>query len=721
MSCKGFLVALLTFFSVFAYAQKYQIDSLKAVIADYKAIDTNYINAINKLSYSYHTINPDSSIFLGKKALELSIKLHYNKGKALAYRFIGLGYNSQSKYGDALNYTFKSIKSASEFKSIELAAAYNNAGLIYENIGNYKSASYYYKLAISTYGKYMDCKGYANSLNNLANVYTNQGNFSEALKNHLQALIIREKLNDSSGLSFSYNNIGNIYFYQKNYQTSLNYYKQSFFIKKKLGNKMGEVSALNNMGLIYLKLVKYSDAKKQYEMAFALANKINDLEGIGSSLHGIASVALEEKNFSKAIESYEKSLAIVNQIDDKFTLSQIYRGLSKTYFELEQTEKALIYIKKGLIVAESIGHEAELRDHYRLMSKIYEKKGSFKDAFYSFEKFDEFEEKFNNDEVKKQLAQQSAQYEFNKKAAILKLEQDKRNAIYQKADLKQKWIIFTIMGCLFALGIIVYVNAKHLSKVKKAYTQLEFANLQIVKQKEEIINQKETLTQLNKTKDKLFSIISHDMRSPISNLKSLLDMVINDGLSMEEFKEFTPHLQTNIQGVSETLENLLIWSYSQINGNKSVPKKYNLSHSIAEMLGLYKSISFSKEIIFSENIDANLEVFADENQVKVLIRNLINNAIKFTCANGEIKVYTEVEKEFVKLNVKDTGKGINAEKLPSIFTNGLSTEGTKGEKGMGIGLILCKDMIDEIGGELKAESELGKGSCFSFTIPMVSA
>lgn len=721
MSCKGFLVALLTFFSVCAYAQKYQIDSLKAVIADYKAIDTNYINAFNKLSYSYHTINPDSSIFLGKKALELSIKLHYNKGKALAYRFIGLGYNAQSKYGDALNYTFKSIKSASEFKSIELAAAYNNAGLIYENLGKYKSASYYYKLAISTYGKYMDCKGYANALNNLANVYTNQGNFPEALKMHLSALSIREKIKDKFGLSFSYNNLGNIFFYQKNYKTSLNYYTRSLKLRRELGNKIGETTVLNNIGLIYLKLGNFTESECYYNQVIISARALNDNSNIASGYQGIASIAEAQHQNEKALEFYNRALIIAKKVNDKFTISQIYRGIAQTYFNLGQYKNALKEAKSGLTVAQQLNHKAEIRDSYKLLSSIYNKLGNYVFAFKSFKKFDDYEEDFENEEVNNQLIQLTTKYEFDKNAAVLKLEQDKKNALFEKADLKQKWIIVSVFVCLLALGVIVYVNARHLSKVKKAFLQLEIANSEIVKQKEEIINQKETLTQLNKTKDKLFSIISHDMRSPISNLKSLLDMVINDGLSMEEFKEFTPHLQTNIQGVSETLENLLIWSYSQINGNKSVPKKYNLSHSIAEMLGLYKSISFSKEIIFSENIDANLEVFADENQVKVLIRNLINNAIKFTCATGEIKVYTEVEKEFVKLNVKDTGKGISAEKLPSIFTNGLSTEGTKGEKGMGIGLILCKDMIYEIGGELKAESELGKGSCFSFTIPMVSA
>jgi signal transduction histidine kinase len=225
------------------------------------------------------------------------------------------------------------------------------------------------------------------------------------------------------------------------------------------------------------------------------------------------------------------------------------------------------------------------------------------------------------------------------------------------------------------------------------------------------------LKALNATKDRLFSIIGHDLRSPVASLKGVLLLLDNQQLSREEFDEILEHLQKNVDNVHTTLENLLQWSLSQMKEMKPYLKSFEMNDVLEQTVELFRNIAKQKQIDLQINITKNLIVFADENHIRAIIRNLINNALKFTPNNGRVFISNKFKNNYVVLQITDTGVGITTDEMELIFTNPKLKQGTSGEKGTGLGLILCQDLIKQNAGEISVRSELQKGTTFEILIP----
>jgi signal transduction histidine kinase len=233
----------------------------------------------------------------------------------------------------------------------------------------------------------------------------------------------------------------------------------------------------------------------------------------------------------------------------------------------------------------------------------------------------------------------------------------------------------------------------------------------------QVAEQISELKDLNSTKDRLFSIIGHDLRSPIASLKGVLLLLDNQQLSREEFDELLQHLHKNVDNVHGTLENLLQWSLSQMKGMKPSLKSFEVNDIVEQTVELFRNVAAQKHIDLQSNISEHLKVFADENHVRAVIRNLLNNALKFTPQNGKIAISGEFKDSYVRLQITDSGIGINTDEIQTIFTNPKLKQGTSGEKGTGLGLILCKDLIKQNYGEISVKSELQKGTTFEILIP----
>lgn len=227
----------------------------------------------------------------------------------------------------------------------------------------------------------------------------------------------------------------------------------------------------------------------------------------------------------------------------------------------------------------------------------------------------------------------------------------------------------------------------------------------------------DALVKTNQEKNKLFSIISHDLRSPLSRLAALLDLLKSGDLSEEEFKNFSNEISDNINDTANLLNNLLVWSNSMLDGFKTKPFPFNMHNVINEQLKLQIKTATEKGIICENLLEKNIEVFADENMMSIVLRNLISNAIKFCNEQDLISISAKYLNDTIEFCVADTGIGIPKENLNTIFSKELTTEGTNHEIGSGIGLGLCKDLIEQNNGHIRVESELGKGTKFYFTLP----
>ncbi|MFN8259196.1 MAG: PAS domain S-box protein [Bacteroidales bacterium] len=236
-----------------------------------------------------------------------------------------------------------------------------------------------------------------------------------------------------------------------------------------------------------------------------------------------------------------------------------------------------------------------------------------------------------------------------------------------------------------------------------------------------LIKQKAQLEDLNAAKDKIFSVIAHDLRSPFNSIQGLSEILINnfDKYDREKIQTIIETINSSSRNTINLLENLLNWAKNQTGNLQFNPEKIQLKNLVAEMVNSTKALAGMKHIDIRFQIAEDLTVYADRNMVNIILRNLLSNAVKFTGRNGEVSVVAVLKNNEIEISVKDTGIGIEASILKRLFKidNGVISTGTNNEKGSGLGLVLCHEFVGKQGGKIRVKSERGKGSTFSFTLP----
>jgi len=236
-----------------------------------------------------------------------------------------------------------------------------------------------------------------------------------------------------------------------------------------------------------------------------------------------------------------------------------------------------------------------------------------------------------------------------------------------------------------------------------------------------LLQQKESLEKLNQLKNKLFSIVSHDLRNPIHALKNYFVMAQQYNISGEDLKAIVPEVVNDLQYTTELLENLLAWSKSQMNNTPNEPIEVNIERTTLQVIHLLKRQAENKKIKLNTTIQDSLTAIADPEAINLVLRNLVSNAIKFSPECAAIEIGARTENNMVAVYVRDQGRGMDEQTISSILKeNYFSTEGTSKEQGTGLGLMICRDYLKRNNGFMKIESKPGSGSCFTFYVPAIA-
>ncbi|MGE5402401.1 MAG: PAS domain S-box protein [Ignavibacteriales bacterium] len=256
----------------------------------------------------------------------------------------------------------------------------------------------------------------------------------------------------------------------------------------------------------------------------------------------------------------------------------------------------------------------------------------------------------------------------------------------------------------------------HKSLLEKRTEELTGLNSQLEDSEKEL---QEMIVQ----KDKFFSILAHDLKSPFNGLLGFSNLLLQDfeHFSNIEIRNFVQHMNNSVKNIYELIENLLDWSRLQTGRIEFNPEELSLREKVESISSLLRNNAITKGIQISNTINKGTFVIADEKMLQCILQNLISNAIKFTGTNGKITISAISAGDFVNVSISDTGVGISKETIAKFFKidTHISTEGTAREKGTGLGLIICKEFIEKNGGKISLESQLGKGTTFSFTLPSV--
>jgi two-component system sensor histidine kinase/response regulator len=279
--------------------------------------------------------------------------------------------------------------------------------------------------------------------------------------------------------------------------------------------------------------------------------------------------------------------------------------------------------------------------------------------------------------------------------------------------------VTAIIFIFYALFLIKKESNLYQFGILAANKALQETNEKIENQKTEIEQKAAELTELNSLKNKLFTVISHDMKTPMYALRNLFRSMQQLNLSGNEIKAIIPDVVTDLNYTTGLMENLLHWVKSQMQAASITPGELNMEEIIEEAIRAHKLQASTKKISIKREMEGSFYVFADKDMVTLVLRNLLSNAIKFTPEKGKIIIRLKNESPYCRVYIIDNGIGMDQEALKRIQENNYySTSGTAKESGTGLGLMLSKDFLSKNGGSLLIESETGKGSVFSFTLPL---
>lgn len=425
------------------------------------------------------------------------------------------------------------------------------------------------------------------------------------------------------------------------------------------------------------------------------------------------------RDYKKSMDYNRIALRLDSLVGNKRALgiSFYYAGLNAN--KLNQPDSAIAFLKKSIIFSNSIHNLSSLIKAHTLLADIYTYTNRPALAAEQLRLVSQYKDSLYNAEKSGQIQEMKSLYELESKDRTIE-QLGNKNILQQKLISNQRWLTI-----LLAIGIILLTAfILMLSRLRSIQTRtnviLEEKNKAIELQREEMQAQAEYLHYLNQLKSKLFSVISHDLRGPIGNLQSLLELVTSKALNHEEFMMISDRVKENLKATQRTLDNLLNWSLSQMDGIRTERKALHISACIDEACSLLTEVAAQKNVLIENTSLASIQVMADSNQVQLILRNLIHNAIKFSTVGSRVEISTLIEETCCRITVKDSGIGMTPEEVNMILAQEHFTKrGTREEKGTGLGLLLCKEFIKHNGGELNVISHPSRGTEISFTLMLV--
>ncbi|MEE4197596.1 MAG: tetratricopeptide repeat protein [Bacteroidales bacterium] len=755
------LTCLLLLIQIASFSQdtRQVIDSLMIELKE--ADENEQIDILNDISRNYWNYSLDSSLFFANEALDIAHILDDRKGISDAYNRIGNVYYFQGEYEVSREFYQKSVKLKKEINDLKgVLGIYNNLAILYNaknetdktldyyskalevskqidskrdialfmvSLGNtytrlndYKQSIKYYLQALEITEEQNDEISTAQIYNSIGNVYQDVSSYDLALKYFLDALKIYKKHNHQRGISMIYNNLGIAYQNLKENDKALDYYLKSLEIDVKNNFVRGQASAYNNIGTAYDKKGEKRKALDYYRKALELNRELNDQEGISIALNNIGLIQIDLGDYTSAKDYLEQSLEISNQINNTADIANNYNNLAKLYIEKKAYQTAIDYLSKSIELAGTANAKEVLLEAYDFMYTIYTRQGNYKKALEYYKLY----ANLNDSIFTLQSSNKVAELKIKHETENLEIENEvlKKDNQIQLLELNrqknQKKYLFAFTILILALAILSFSRFRLKKRTSKL---LETKNDQLKKTNQKLRESEKNLKELNATKDRFFSIIAHDLKNPFQSLLGFSEVLYGniDQLPKEEIKEYSKLIYESSQNLFNLLGNLLEWSKSQLGSIQLSPKNINLNESLNEALSLLNISARKKQIHIETNIPKSAGVYADQNVLSTILRNLISNSIKFTDRDGKINIESSEGKEHITITVSDNGKGISAKNLENLFRidYSYSTRGTDDETGTGLGLILCKELINQSGGEIWVKSKLGEGSEFKFTLP----
>lgn len=559
-------------------------------------------------------------------------------------------------------------------------ALFYEAG-IYRQNGFSKRALGIYQLALENSSLFQDSMNLVRINNQLAGYFAEEGKLDEAFRLSTESLEISIRKNYKKEIANIKNSIGLIETKRKNYPRAESLFKEALQISLKDKYVYGQKKAFYNLGLLARVKNDTATARAYFQNSLSLDMLLNDHYGMASNNIQLAEILVEQKRNLEAIELAKSAYSCA-------VLSGAYHLMTKTATLIRQE-----YQRVG-----DLPHTSAWQD--TLISVLVTKNEN------------ETQYASNFIEIVKSKDSQKFTAESEKEKA-------NKRASSQLLVITIGSLMLVVMALLVIFTFISYRKQKYLSqRLTKQNAIIEENASSLEKLNKEIYSKNQLLEEDNRTKDKLLSIISHDLRNPITNTQTILSLINKGALTEEESKVLLEQLETQYINTTGLLDNLLGWLKSQITGKDLEKSDINVYELMNGMHLEQKIALMRKRIKFINNSSSDSNIMAEKEMIKIIFRNLITNAIKFTPLDGRIEISFTQDDTHSYVHIKDSGIGMSEEILQKVNAQKYFTRtGTLQEKGSGFGLILCRDLLQKQGGVLLIESAKGEGSTFTVKLP----
>lgn len=542
------------------------------------------------------------------------------------------------------------------------------------------------------------------------------GDFNLAVQYHFKALKLMTELQNEMGQAFVLHNIGNVYRLLRQYDIALHHLFESLNIKNKYNDSYQISFSLNTIGLVFEEKGLIDSSEFYMQKALNIASETGPSQLAEINLANIysnyAKIEMRAGKYELAKNLALKSLAIYKNGEADYGIAQALGRLAEIQINTGEYREAKNNLDSGFNKILNIKAKDLEKEFYFLYSEYFKQRGNFKESYEYLQKYVTLNENLTYEKGIKQVTHSEFLYEINEKDKeneFLK----QQNEITELNYLQQRIILYSSIIILFLIILLLLSQYLRNKKIRAKNVELKRQQLKLQKLNSE-------LSDLNATQNKLFSIIAHDLRNPFNFL------ILSSSYMIEEYGQLKEEDKINILNGIETvskesnllLSNLLDWAQIQTGKLSPEQNEFPINESANKNVNLLSKLAEHKGILLNNEIPESIRVCADQDMIDTVFRNLITNSIKFSKTGDFITLMAVETENEVEICIEDQGIGMDSKTLENLFNIGLieNKKGTADEGGSGLGLLLCKELVEENRGKIWAESKLGKGTRIFFTL-----
>ncbi len=674
--------------------------------------DSSRVALLLGILYIYDSYKTEEGFQYEQQVRDLAAKYDGKAEAGSLKSAIGRLHWRQGNFETALAYHNEALKiyeSLGDKKRIALTTTY--IGQDYADDAKYAEALKYFEKARQVYESLGDLEHLGSMYLFFAFIYGSQGNYAEAAKENFKALSAFEKAGDEGGAAVAMSNIGEAYEKIGNFAEALNFYRKSIEVYKRTGDHINRANTYNSIGNIYNRQKNYREAFANYDTALSIARSIGDHYCMASAYTGIGNTWNFQGKPAQALPNYQKAVAEFQLVSNKMELASVFAKIGTCHVQLENFAKARPAFRQAEAIAQNLDSKIPLADLYRGMEMLDSATGNWQGAYQNHKRYIDLRDSIFNQETARKIMFSQLQYDFDKKELVARVEQE-------KLDIERRNRVAIAFGVALLFFAVVFFQLK---------IRRDRASAEAKRQRD-----------LSDAKSQFLTIVSHELRTPLTSISGFSKIIkkrlqerilpvanLSDAKSARAAEQVMENLNI-VVSESERLTTLIneVLDLAKIESGKVVwhEERVEIEKTIEH------AAATTSTIFEQKNLDLRLEIApglpptkGDPSRLLQVMVNLLSNATKFT-EQGSVTVSAKLlGADHILVGVADTGIGIDKEFQDQVFEKfkQLSSDTlTDKPQGTGLGLPICKEIVEHHGGRIWVESSPGEGAVFWFTLPV---